>query len=185
VRSKRKATKSPYSNGGNAAVQPMTKNLNRINCEAIAAETAGAAGGAGTTQSRRLLPVPFNVTIPPGQRDTSLAHKLESEWPAILRWMIEGSLGWRRNGLKVPTVVRSATDDYFDDQDTVGLLARNAMPLTPLPYFFLSRLKPRSTRSLENSLSSTGARRLCWWPAFKRLPRMALTVGRGSRSFIF
>ena len=31
------------------------------------------------------------------------------------------SLEWRRNGLKVPDVVRDATDSYFDDQDTIGL----------------------------------------------------------------
>ena len=69
---------------------------------------------------RRLLLVPFTVTIPPAERDTDLAHKLEAEWPAILRWMIDGSLEWHRHGLQVPKVVRDATDSYFDDQDTIG-----------------------------------------------------------------
>jgi putative DNA primase/helicase len=34
--------------------------------------------------------------------------------------MIEGCLKWQRNGLKIPTLVRKATDDYRSDMDTVG-----------------------------------------------------------------
>ena len=70
---------------------------------------------------RRFLLVPFTVTIPPAERDPDLARKLEAEWPAILRWMIEGALEWHRDGLKVPKIVTAATDDYFDEQDTMGL----------------------------------------------------------------
>jgi putative DNA primase/helicase len=69
---------------------------------------------------RRFLLVPFTVTIPPAERDPKLAEKLRSEWPAILRWMIDGSLEWHRVGLMVPDAVRNATDSYFDDQDTVA-----------------------------------------------------------------
>jgi putative DNA primase/helicase len=70
---------------------------------------------------RRLLLVPFTVQIPPAERDPQLAEKLKAEWPAILRWMIDGCLEWHRDGLKVPDVVRNASDDYFDEQDTLGL----------------------------------------------------------------
>jgi putative DNA primase/helicase len=38
---------------------------------------------------RRFLLVPFTVQIPEKERDTELPKKLEKEWPAILRWMIE------------------------------------------------------------------------------------------------
>jgi putative DNA primase/helicase len=31
-----------------------------------------------------------------------------------------GCLAWRREGLKVPKVVRDATDEYFADQDALG-----------------------------------------------------------------
>ena len=41
---------------------------------------------------RRLLLVPFTVQIPPAERDTGLPHKLEAEWPAILRWCLDGCL---------------------------------------------------------------------------------------------
>jgi putative DNA primase/helicase len=69
---------------------------------------------------RRFLLVPFTVHIPEAERDPTLADKLKPEWPAILRWMIDGCLEWRRDGLIVPDVARTATDDYLADQDTIG-----------------------------------------------------------------
>jgi putative DNA primase/helicase len=69
---------------------------------------------------RRILLVPFSVQIPEAQRDRKLTEKLKAEWPAILRWMTDGCLEWRRDGLMVPIVVRKATDDYLSDQDTIG-----------------------------------------------------------------
>jgi putative DNA primase/helicase len=70
---------------------------------------------------RRFLLVPFTVQVPKAERDPYLARKLEAEWPAILRWMVDGCLEWHRVGLKVPAIVRDATDEYFDDEDTMGL----------------------------------------------------------------
>jgi len=69
---------------------------------------------------RRLLLVPFTVQIPPAQRDPNLRTKLKAEWPAILRWCIDGCLEWQRLGLQAPAIVREATDSYFADQDTLG-----------------------------------------------------------------
>ena len=69
---------------------------------------------------RRFLLVPFTVCIPEEDRDPKLAEKLKAEWPAILRWMVDGCLEWQRVGLKVPDSVRKATDEYLADQDTVG-----------------------------------------------------------------
>jgi putative DNA primase/helicase len=68
---------------------------------------------------RRMLLVPFTVQIPPEERDPDLPAKLKAEWPAILRWAIDGSLEWQRIGLAPPKIVTEATDEYFDDQDTV------------------------------------------------------------------
>jgi P4 family phage/plasmid primase-like protien len=69
---------------------------------------------------RRFALVPFTVKIPPAERDTKLAEKLKAEWPAILRWMLDGCGEWRRHGLVVPTIVREATDEYLADQDTLA-----------------------------------------------------------------
>jgi putative DNA primase/helicase len=69
---------------------------------------------------RRIRLVPFTVEIPKAKRDPDLARKLEAEWPAILRWMIDGCLEWQRYGLVVPTVVRDATDEYLAGQDMMA-----------------------------------------------------------------
>ena len=68
---------------------------------------------------RRLLLVPFTVQIPAGERDRDLTQKLRAEWPAILRWSVDGCLEWQRIGLELPAIVRDATDAYFADQDTL------------------------------------------------------------------
>jgi putative DNA primase/helicase len=69
---------------------------------------------------RRLLLVPFTVTIPENERDRDLTEKLKAEWPAILRWMLDGCGEWRRVGLGVPQSVRKATDEYLSDQDIIS-----------------------------------------------------------------
>jgi putative DNA primase/helicase len=68
---------------------------------------------------RRLLLVPFTVQIPPEERDPDLPEKLKTEWPAILRWCLDGCGEWRRIGLAPPDLVTEATKSYFDDQDVL------------------------------------------------------------------
>lgn len=67
---------------------------------------------------RRFNIVPF--TYRPVAPDKTLEQRLRSEWPAILRWMIEGCLDWQANGLMRPRLVEQATHDYFDTQDLIG-----------------------------------------------------------------
>jgi len=64
---------------------------------------------------RRFNVVPF--LHKPAVPDKLLETNLEAEWPAILRWAIEGCLDWQMNGLIRPSVVNEATDDYFQAQD--------------------------------------------------------------------
>jgi len=68
---------------------------------------------------RRLLLVPFTLQIPRVERDPQLADKLWAERRAILRWCIDGCLGWQRIGLAPPKIVLGATEDYFAEQDTL------------------------------------------------------------------
>ncbi len=77
--------------------------------------------GVDEAMRRRLHLVPFTVTIPPEERDPDLPEKLKVEWPAILRWFIDGCLEWQRQGLNPPEVVRQATRDYLDSEDAVSL----------------------------------------------------------------
>jgi putative DNA primase/helicase len=53
----------------------------------------------------------------PDSPDRQLEAKLKDEWPAILRWAIEGCLDWQKNGLMRPASVKAATGKYFADQD--------------------------------------------------------------------
>jgi putative DNA primase/helicase len=69
---------------------------------------------------RRLHLVPFTVTIPRDERDPQLHEKLRAEFPGILKWAIEGSLAWQREGLNPPAAVRQATADYLASEDTIG-----------------------------------------------------------------
>ncbi len=68
---------------------------------------------------RRLHFVPFTVTIPDSEINKELGKELEAEWPAILRWMIDGCLAWQRDGLNPPAIIRDATDQYLDHEDPV------------------------------------------------------------------
>jgi len=69
---------------------------------------------------RRVVLVPFTQTIPPEERDPKLPEKLKREWPAILRWMVEGALEWQKVGLSVPATVQAASADYLDSEDMLG-----------------------------------------------------------------
>jgi putative DNA primase/helicase len=69
---------------------------------------------------RRLVLMPFTAVIPPAERDPHLAEKLRVEYPAILRWMLEGCLAWQARGLDPPDRVRAATAEYLESADAFG-----------------------------------------------------------------
>lgn len=69
---------------------------------------------------RRILLVPFVVTIPEEERDKDLREKLLVELPGVLRWAVEGCLAWQRDGLQAPAIVRAATDQYRQAEDVLG-----------------------------------------------------------------
>lgn len=67
---------------------------------------------------RRFNIVPF--IRKPDVPDRQLEEKLRAEWPAILRWMIEGCLDWQEHGLVRSDSVVEATEAYFAEQDLIG-----------------------------------------------------------------
>lgn len=69
---------------------------------------------------RRVLLVPFLQNIPEAERNKNLAEELKAEWPAILRWMIDGCLAWQQHGLAPPASVREASEDYLAAEDVLG-----------------------------------------------------------------
>lgn len=69
---------------------------------------------------RRILLVPFTVTIPEDQRDKHLLEKLQQELPGILHWALDGCSMWQKEGLQPPETIRAATRRYREDMDTIG-----------------------------------------------------------------
>ncbi|MEP9381129.1 phage/plasmid primase, P4 family [Nocardioides cheoyonin] len=69
---------------------------------------------------RRIKLVPFNVVVPPDQRDDHLGDKLALELSAVLTWMIEGHRAWKTRGLDAPASVIEATTTYRADSDALG-----------------------------------------------------------------
>jgi putative DNA primase/helicase len=69
---------------------------------------------------RRFNLIPFDVRIPPEERNPNLLDDLKTEWPGILKWMIDGCMEWQQSGLAAPQAVREATDDYLDAEDATA-----------------------------------------------------------------
>ena len=69
---------------------------------------------------RRIHMIPFTVQIPADKVDRHLKAKLEREYPAILRWAVEGCLLWQREGLKQPRAVLDMTREYRREMDVIS-----------------------------------------------------------------
>jgi putative DNA primase/helicase len=78
---------------------------------------------------RRFIIVPF--LYKPTKPDPQLMDKLRAEYPAVLRWMIDGCLDWQQNGLSMPDVVKEATSEYFEEQDLVGRFIKEEAVCSP------------------------------------------------------
>src|SRR5205085_409221 len=75
---------------------------------------------------RRVIEVPFAVTIPEDERDANLPERLRepAELSGILNWALEGCLSWQSTTapprLLPPEAVRRATNSYRENQDTLA-----------------------------------------------------------------
>jgi putative DNA primase/helicase len=78
---------------------------------------------------RRFNIVPF-VLKPPAP-DRQLETRLMMEAGGILRWMIDGCLDWQQNGLVRPGSVKTATEEYFNDQDLFSQWLAEACDIDP------------------------------------------------------
>lgn len=73
---------------------------------------------------RRILLVPFDVTIPKGEQDPHLLETLRTELPGILAWAVRGCLQWQKRGgtegLAPPERVQLATRSYREEEDVMA-----------------------------------------------------------------
>ncbi|MDH2325992.1 phage/plasmid primase, P4 family [Cereibacter sp. SYSU M97828] len=79
---------------------------------------------------RRVLMVPFEIQIPPDERDKKLGEKLWEERAGILNWLIDGLLDYLANGLQEPPEVLAATQEYREDSDPIGAFLESACRVT-------------------------------------------------------
>ncbi|MGN4562264.1 phage/plasmid primase, P4 family [Bacillus cereus group sp. MYBK5-2] len=69
---------------------------------------------------RRIMLIPFTVTIPKDKIDYDLPDKLAKEMSGVLRWAVEGCMKWQAEGLRAPEAVKAATAEYREDMDILG-----------------------------------------------------------------
>lgn len=69
---------------------------------------------------RRIHMIPFTVQIPPDKVDRQFKSKLEREYPAILRWAVDGCILWQREGLKQPKAVLDMVREYRREMDVIS-----------------------------------------------------------------
>jgi len=77
---------------------------------------------------RRLRLIPWDIVIPPEQRDETLGDRLALEVEFVLAWLVEGYRHWQQIGLADPETVIAATRAYRDESDALGrFLAQRCM----------------------------------------------------------
>lgn len=80
---------------------------------------------------RRIRVIPFNVTVPVGQRDTQLGERLEREADAILAWALDGLADYHAQGMNEPPAVTGATGEYLRASDAVSRFIDEACIISP------------------------------------------------------
>ncbi|MCW2687196.1 MAG: bacteriophage protein, partial [Mycobacterium sp.] len=68
---------------------------------------------------RRLRVIPFDVVIPPEERNVNLDDELQAEADAVMAWAVAGWVQYTKRGLDEPPAVLKATDNYRLDSDAV------------------------------------------------------------------
>lgn len=69
---------------------------------------------------RRIHLIPFTVQIPEEKVDRTLKYRLKKEYPAILKWAVDGFTAYQRAGeLKKPAQVIQAISEYKGEMDVL------------------------------------------------------------------
>lgn len=76
--------------------------------------------GTDTGIWRRIHLIPFTVQIPLDKVDRHLKYKLAEEFPAILKWAIDGCRLWQSEGLAMPKAVLDAVREYQHEMDVIS-----------------------------------------------------------------
>ncbi|QBR34852.1 hypothetical protein ETW23_00375 [Leisingera sp. NJS201] len=74
---------------------------------------------------RRVLLVPFMVSIPDEDVDPLLPQKLWAERAGILNWLLDGLEKWLTDGLQIPQEILDATEEYREESDPMLVFINN------------------------------------------------------------
>ena len=97
------------------------------------------AHDAGDGFWRRLIPIPFPVTVPPADRIADLERRIvEGELSGVLNWALSGCREWQAGGLDVPQQIRRAIDRYRADTDILGLWLSECVDREPTAWLPIS-----------------------------------------------
>jgi len=128
---------------------------------------------------RRVLLVPFEQTIPEGERDPSVKARLQDPTiggPAVLSWAVRGCLDWQRDGLQVPDAVRAATTAYRMENDPLADWLEDRCDLKPSAATLFSDLY----KDYKQYAEAAGARPITGKALALRLEKMGLKDFRAS-----
>lgn len=76
--------------------------------------------GADHAIWRRIKLIPFEVTFTEKDQDKMLMMKLAREADGILRWMVDGAIAWRLEGINTPKKVTKASAEYRTEMDVIA-----------------------------------------------------------------
>ena len=84
----------------------------------------------GNSVWRRLVVIPFLVTISKTEQDPYMKQKLMEEREGILAWMVEGCRLYQKEGLAFCDAVEKHTDTYKTRMDRFGLILADTVRLS-------------------------------------------------------
>lgn len=79
--------------------------------------------------TRRLRLIEMNQKLEEGQVDTGLKAALAEEYPGILRWIIDGAMAWKKEGLAPPAKITETSKAYLKSEDVVGEFVDHALEM--------------------------------------------------------
>ena len=103
---------------------------------------------------RRILRVPFECVIPKKDRDPNIKATLRdtnSSGPAILAWIVKGSLKWQQKGLVVPEIIEESTEEYRQSQDPLRDFFDDECEFDPMAYVAVVELRTAYEQSAKEN----------------------------------